>query len=521
VKDPVIRFENVSKEYPFYQSMASGFKSFIFNLPKNLRTLKKKRFTALDKVSFEVEKGETLGIIGRNGSGKSTILSIIAGVIRQDSGYVYTRGRISSLLELGAGFHPDLSGIENIILNGILMGNTKREMLRKLEEIVDFSELGDFIYQPLRTYSSGMYIRLGFSVAIHIEPDILLVDEAIAVGDVRFQEKCLTKIKEFREKGITTIIVSHDMSSIIELCDRVIWIDNGKIKKTGAASDVVRDYLKSLDVTYELPEMGVEEIIQESRSTDDKNVPQKIKQSSWWDSPVVDMNEKIITGNGFRDLYDYLKTGLGFNGLSCLGALNRLTHCKDELIRTGICRSFKAIDVDDIYMEMPDSYDLFIAIDVFKKRQDILGIIEKIKELLRDDGIFIALDALRGHPYLPKEKEISTKILRYIGLDMVIEEINGPMNGKVRNNLDEIIGRLFEIIDVRYFGSSLYDLVIDRLLNSDRADKDALIELIVGLDQIMLKEGTLRGKYGLIVAKKRRGYQGKRGGDTELQEEPL
>jgi SAM-dependent methyltransferase len=311
------------------------------------------------------------------------------------------------------------------------------------------------------------------------------------------------------------------MSSIIELCDRVIWIDNGKIKKTGAASDVVRDYLKSLDVTYELPEMGVEEIIQESRSTDDKNVPQKIKQSSWWDSPVVDMNEKIITGNGFRDLYDYLKTGLGFNGLSCLGALNRLTHCKDELIRTGICRSFKAIDVDDIYMEMPDSYDLFIAIDVFKKRQDILGIIEKIKELLRDDGIFIALDALRGHPYLPKEKEISTKILRYIGLDMEIEEINGPMNGKVRNNLDEIIGRLFEIIDVRYFGSSLYDLVIDRLLNSDRADKDALIELIVGLDQIMLKEGTLRGKYGLIVAKKRRGYQGKRGGDTELQEEPL
>ena len=212
--DSAVKFVDVYKEYPFYQYITAGFKSFIFNLPKNIRTFKKTRFDVLKGVSVDIKKGETFGIIGRNGSGKSTILSLMAGVIKQDHGIIKTYGKISSLLELGSGFHPDLSGIENIILNGILMGNTKEDMLKKADEIVEFSELGDFIYQPLRTYSSGMHVRLGFSVAVHINPEILLVDEALAVGDLNFQEKCLKKMVEFKTSGTTIILVSHDMLSI-------------------------------------------------------------------------------------------------------------------------------------------------------------------------------------------------------------------------------------------------------------------------------------------------------------------
>src|SRR3990172_10474036 len=158
--DYAVKFEGVYKEYPYYQHMTAGLKSFMFNLPKNIASLKKSRFVVLNGVSFEVKKGETFGIIGRNGSGKSTILSLIAGVIKQDRGRIETQGKISSLLELGAGFHPDLSGMENIVLNGILMGHTREEVMGKIDGIKEFSELGDFIYQPLRTYSSGMQVRL-------------------------------------------------------------------------------------------------------------------------------------------------------------------------------------------------------------------------------------------------------------------------------------------------------------------------------------------------------------------------
>src|SRR4030042_2441412 len=230
---PAVTFNDVYKEYPFYQHITAGFKSFLFHLPRSIASLKKTKFIALKGISFEVQQGEVFGIIGRNGSGKSTILGLTAGVMRPDRGSVKTQGKISSLLELGAGFHPDLSGIENIMLNGILSGNTRADMMKKMEQIIEFSELGDFIYQPLRTYSSGMHARLGFSVAVHIDPEILLVDEALAVGDLSFQEKCLRKIMEFRESGATITIVSHDLTMIARLCDRVAWIDSGSIKAIG------------------------------------------------------------------------------------------------------------------------------------------------------------------------------------------------------------------------------------------------------------------------------------------------
>jgi lipopolysaccharide transport system ATP-binding protein len=245
--EPAISFQDVYKEYPFYQHIVSaGFKSFLFNLPKNIASLKKTRFMALNGTSFDVGKGETFGIMGKNGSGKSTLLGIMAGVIRADGGTVKTCGKISSLLELGAGFHPDLSGVENIILNGILMGNTKEAVVAKMDRIIEFSELGDFIYQPLRTYSSGMQMRLGFSVAVHIDPEILLIDEALAVGDMNFQEKCQKKMKEFRESGATIVIVSHDMQAIAKLCDRAMWIDGGKVLEIGEPKKVIMKYLATV-----------------------------------------------------------------------------------------------------------------------------------------------------------------------------------------------------------------------------------------------------------------------------------
>jgi lipopolysaccharide transport system ATP-binding protein len=241
-----VRFEDVYKEYPFYQHITAGFKSFLFNLPQNISSLRKTKFIALKGISFDVKKGETFGIIGRNGSGKSTILSLIAGVIRQDGGRIEIDGKVSSLLELGAGFHHDLSGIENIILNGILMGSTREEILKKADLIIEYSGLGEFIYQPLRTYSSGMQMRLGFSVAVHIEPEILLIDEALAVGDLYFQGKCLEKMMEFKKSGITIIIVSHDLFTVEKLCDRIAWIDGGTILTIGEPKKIAMKYMENI-----------------------------------------------------------------------------------------------------------------------------------------------------------------------------------------------------------------------------------------------------------------------------------
>jgi lipopolysaccharide transport system ATP-binding protein len=239
--EPVIVFKNVTKTYPYYGYITAGFKTFLFNLPKALKHTRK-RFTALEDISFEVYKGECFGVIGRNGAGKSTLLGLIAGVLKPDRGKIEVKGRVSPLLELGAGFHPDLTGRENIILNGILLGMTKKEVLNKMEEIIEFSELGEFIDQPLRTYSSGMMARLGFSVVAHLDPEILLVDEVLAVGDINFQNKCIKKIESFREKGVTIVFVSHAIEQVEEMCDRVLWTDQHRIKAIGKAKEICKLY---------------------------------------------------------------------------------------------------------------------------------------------------------------------------------------------------------------------------------------------------------------------------------------
>ncbi len=245
MKDPVIVFDHVYKSYSLYHHITGGSKNLLFHLPSALNSIKNSRYEALKDISFEVYRGEALGIIGKNGAGKSTMLGLIAGVLKPSKGGVIVKGQIAPLLELSAGFHPELTGRENILLNGVILGLTRAEVLRKLDEIIEFSELGEFIDQPIRVYSSGMLARLGFSVVAHLDPDILLIDEILAVGDLEFQKKCIDKMIGFKKSGITMILVSHSMSDITRICDRTLWIENHSAKMIGKTEKVIIQYTKT------------------------------------------------------------------------------------------------------------------------------------------------------------------------------------------------------------------------------------------------------------------------------------
>jgi lipopolysaccharide transport system ATP-binding protein len=249
LNQPAIVFDHITKSFPLYSHFTGGSKYLLLHPCKALTYLRQRRFEALKNLSFVVEKGESFGIIGRNGAGKSTMLGLVAGVLSPTSGTLEVNGRVSPFLELGAGFHPDLTGKENIMLNGALMGLTRSEIVQQMNSIIEFSELDDFINQPVRTYSSGMLSRLGFSVVAHLDPEILLVDEVFAVGDIGFENKCVEKMKEFKRKGVTIVLVSHQMKDIETICNRVAWIDGHTIKLLGKTEEVVSAYVSSWNST--------------------------------------------------------------------------------------------------------------------------------------------------------------------------------------------------------------------------------------------------------------------------------
>lgn len=238
----VIEFENVSKSYPLYHHIGSGIKDLIFHPYRALKLLKGKKYKAIENINFTIEKGEAAALIGRNGAGKSTSLGLVTGVIKPSKGKVTTVGRIASMLELGGGFHSELTGRENIIMNATLMGLRKKQVMEKLDAIIEFSELGEFIDEPIRVYSSGMLAKLGFSVISQVEPDILIIDEVLAVGDIAFQKKCIETIRNFKEKGVTILFVSHNTADVEKICDKVIWIENHNLKEIGPASQVIPKY---------------------------------------------------------------------------------------------------------------------------------------------------------------------------------------------------------------------------------------------------------------------------------------
>ena len=249
-KNLAISVQDVTKIYRLYDKPIDRLLEAMSITKKTYH----KKFFALDKISFEIEKGTTVGIIGTNGSGKSTILKIITGVLNPSSGSVEVDGNISALLELGAGFNMDYTGIENIYMNGTMMGFSREEMEKKLPEILEFADIGDFVHQPVKTYSSGMFVRLAFALAINVEPEILIVDEALSVGDVFFQAKCYKKMEEIRQKGTTILMVTHDMGSVIKYCDKVILLNRGSFVAEGKAGEIVDLYKKILANRFEIEE---------------------------------------------------------------------------------------------------------------------------------------------------------------------------------------------------------------------------------------------------------------------------
>ena len=239
-KDCII-VDNVYKTFNVYLDKANTIKEkllFLFS-----RNRKEKR-EVLKGINLKVKQGEVIALIGTNGSGKSTLLKLMTKIIYPNKGKIETHGKLTSLLELGAGFHPDFSGRENIYFNASIFGLTKKEIDERLDEIIDFSELRDFIDNPVRTYSSGMYMRLAFAVAINVDADILLIDEILSVGDEHFQNKCFEKMLELKAKGKTMVFVTHSMQSVKRLCDRAVWLSEGKIKMDGNTNEVVEDYVK-------------------------------------------------------------------------------------------------------------------------------------------------------------------------------------------------------------------------------------------------------------------------------------
>jgi ABC-type polysaccharide/polyol phosphate transport system ATPase subunit len=251
--DQAILCQEISKDYKLYSSPTARLKEALHPLRKTFHST----FSALTDISFEVKRGETVGIVGRNGAGKSTLLKIISGVLTPSRGEIAVRGRISSLLELGTGFNPELTGIENIFFNGMLVGMTRADIQDRLQDIITFADIGEFINHPVKIYSSGMFARLAFAVAFHVSPDILIVDEALSVGDMLFQKKCYERFKEIRESGCTILFVSHDTYQVRGYCQRALYLKSGKMVAFGPADDVMSQYMEDQEAQSSTPQSTV------------------------------------------------------------------------------------------------------------------------------------------------------------------------------------------------------------------------------------------------------------------------
>lgn len=363
--DVAIKVDNVSKVYKLYDKP-------IYRLKESLSIKKKvyhKTHYALDKISFEVKKGETVGIIGTNGSGKSTLLKIITGVLNPTEGNVFVDGRISALLELGAGFNLEYTGIENIYLNGTMLGYSKLEIEERLSNILDFAAIGEFIYQPVKTYSSGMFVRLAFAVAINIEPEILIVDEALSVGDIFFQSKCYSKFEEFKKNGKTILIVTHDLGSVVKYCDKAILIDNGKFLKEDKPKEIV-DLYKKIIVNEK------KYLSEELTMKLDQHLVNENSITCWKDN-IIENPQKSDYGNKMAEIIDY---GIFDEYGNVTNNIVKGTEFKikikvkfNEIIENPIV-AFTIRDVKG--NEITGTNTMFENLDIFIERKNIIKTIE-------------------------------------------------------------------------------------------------------------------------------------------------
>lgn len=296
----VILIKNVSKGFKIFRDKPLTLKEKLLKLRSNEYS----NFFAVKNISIDIKKGETIGLIGHNGCGKSTLLKLISKILSPDSGEINVFGRISSLIELGAGFHPDFTGRENIYLNATIFGLSKKEIDEKVDDIIHFSELGDFIENPVRTYSSGMYMRLAFSVAIHVNPEILLIDEILSVGDTNFQKKCFERIEGFKNSGATIVMVAHDLGTIERLCDRVIWINKGEIVDQGEPDRIVNLYTQHMNKKFvenkqlDYDKKDKSKVIEENNDIKTENVKNEFSDDIRWGSKEVEITEaRIVNKN--------------------------------------------------------------------------------------------------------------------------------------------------------------------------------------------------------------------------------
>ena len=377
-----ISVENISKRFKVYFDKGTSLKEKV--LFQSRRRYEER--TVLEDISFQVKKGEAIGIIGHNGCGKSTMLKLLTRIMYPDEGRIVTDGRISALIELGAGFHPDLSGRENIYTNASIFGLSHREITRRLDDIIRFSELGDYVDNPVRTYSSGMYMRLAFSVAINVDADILLVDEILAVGDASFQAKCFNRLREIKAKGTTIVIVSHSLGQIEQICDRSIWIHDGKIRADGLPREVHPAYLnymaQQLVEHSEAPaqELPAEEA--EAPAPEEEAAPEQSEQEKtrWGSGAVKFTKVRLLDGQG-REKAAFLTgepmtiemsyqvsgavrnpaCGIGIfrdDGVHCYGVNTQIDHIKGlELGRKGTIR----FEVKENLL-LPGNYTLDVAL---------------------------------------------------------------------------------------------------------------------------------------------------------------
>ncbi|MBO4862960.1 MAG: ABC transporter ATP-binding protein [Eubacterium sp.] len=303
--NPVVEVKDIRKIYKLYDKPIDRFRETMSIIHKDYHS----NHFALDRINMTVNKGECVGIIGTNGSGKSTLLKIITGVLNPTEGEVKVRGRISALLELGTGFNMEYTGRENVFLNGTMLGLTRKEVEDKFQEIEDFAEIGDFIDQPVKTYSSGMFARLAFAVAINVDPDILIVDEALSVGDIFFQSKCYRKFNDFKEKGKTIIFVSHDMSSVLKYCERCLLINKGKQVALGPSSEVIDVYKKILVNQFDEEELPDTENAEEAEKTTETKGTEEKKQSNIidtkWKESMLQNPNYIEYGDGKAAITDF------------------------------------------------------------------------------------------------------------------------------------------------------------------------------------------------------------------------
>jgi ABC-type polysaccharide/polyol phosphate transport system ATPase subunit len=286
----IISIKNVSKAFKIYRDKPLTLKEKLLRLRSNDYS----DFFAVKDVSIDIKKGETIGLIGHNGCGKSTLLKLITKILHPNNGQIHVNGRISSLIELGAGFHPDFTGRENIYINASIFGLSRKEVDGKIDEIIRFSELGEFIENPVRTYSSGMYMRLAFSVAINVDPEILLIDEILSVGDANFQKKCYEKIEGFKRNGATIVIVAHDLGTLEKICDKIIWMNEGEIVEQGEADRTINLYTQYMNKRF--VEQRQQEFSHETTNKD--NLEGEINAEELAEQKSIDFPDDIRWGSG-------------------------------------------------------------------------------------------------------------------------------------------------------------------------------------------------------------------------------